>query len=190
MTPIHYVVLAAGESRRMGFDKPVTPLRARPPLTRILEALGRRYAVIVVPEILSESAGRFAPSAKIIVNHEQFRGMSYSLHLGLGAIDRGYPFGVLLGDMPSMTGATIERTEALLRGGVDVAFPVNAAGTPGHPVLFSARARPIVEDLPDGDTIRSARDHTSLRRATWRCYDRSAFLDLDVPADWAAFSDA
>jgi CTP:molybdopterin cytidylyltransferase MocA len=174
----------------MGFDKAVTPLVTRPPLARVLEALGRRYTVIVVPENLSEAVGRIAPTANIVFNREQVRGMSHSLRLGLFAIERTSPFGVLLGDMPSMSEATIERTEALLHGSVDVAFPVDAVGTPGHPVLFSARARPIVEGLSDGDTIRSARDHASLQRATWRCYARSAFLDLDVPEDWAAFSDA
>jgi hypothetical protein len=47
-----------------------------------------------------------------------------------------------------------------------------------------------VEALPDGDTLRIARDDASLRRGSWRCCDRSAFLDLDVPSDWKAFADA
>lgn len=188
--PTVYVVLAAGESRRMGFDKTVTPLGLRSPLARVAEALGRRRALIVVPPNLSDEAARIAPAARIVVNREQARGMAHSLHLALSLIERESPFGVLLGDMPSMTEATIGRTEAMLCGDADVAFPVDLAGTPGHPVLFSARARPIVEALPDGDTLRIARDDASLRRASWRCCDRSAFLDLDVPEDWKAFSDA
>ncbi len=174
----------------MGFDKTVTPLGLRSPLARLAEALGRRRAIIVVPPHLADEAARVAPGACIVINGEPARGMSHSLHLALSSIDRESPFGVLLGDMPSMTGATIERTEAMLGGDVDVAFPVDSAGTPGHPVIFSARARPIVEALPDGDTLRIARDDASLRRASWRCHDRSAFLDLDVPSDWKAFSDA
>jgi molybdenum cofactor cytidylyltransferase len=185
-----YVVLAAGESRRMGFDKTVTPLGLRSPLARLADALGQRRAVIVVPPNLSDEAARIAPAASIVINREQARGMAHSLHLALSLIERKSPFGILLGDMPSMTEATIERTEAMLCGDVDVAFPVDSAGTPGHPVLFSARARPIVEALPDGDTLRIARDDASLKRASWLCCDRSAFLDLDVPSDWRAFSDA
>jgi molybdenum cofactor cytidylyltransferase len=187
---MRYVVLAAGESRRMGFDKAVTPLGLRSPLLRIAEALGRRRAVIVVPPRLSEDATRMVPTARIVINSEQDLGMTHSLHLALALIERDSPFGILLGDMPSMTPATIERTEALLHGDVDVAFPVDPAGTPGHPVLFSARARSVVEALPGGDTLRSARDDASLQRATWCCSDRSAFLDLDVPEDWRAFADA
>jgi molybdenum cofactor cytidylyltransferase len=185
-----YVVLAAGESRRMGFDKTVMPLGVRSPLERLTEALGQRRAVIVVPPNLSVEARRIAPGACIVINREQARGMTHSLQLALSSIERKSPFGVLLGDMPSMTEATIERTEAILRGDVDVAFPVDSGGTAGHPVLFSARARPFVEALPDGDTLRIARDEALLRRASWLCCDRSAFLDLDVPSDWRAFSDA
>jgi CTP:molybdopterin cytidylyltransferase MocA len=187
---VRYVVLAAGESRRMGFDKTVTPLGPRSPLARVAEALGRRRALIVVPSHLSEVAARIAPAARIVVNSEQARGMAHSLHLALALIERESPFGVLLGDMPSMTEATIDRTEALLRDDVDVAFPVDSAGTPGHPVIFSPRVRSVVEELPDGDTLRSARDHLSLRRATWCCRDRSAFLDLDLLEDWERFVDA
>jgi molybdenum cofactor cytidylyltransferase len=189
-SPTVYVVLAAGESRRMGFDKTVTPLGFRSPLVRVVEALGQRRALIVVPPHLSDEAARIAPTARLIINREQARGMTHSLHLALASIARESSFGVLLGDMPCMTEATIERTEAMLGADVDVAFPVDADGTAGHPVLFSARARPIVEALPDGDTLRIARDHASLRRASWLCHDRSAFLDLDVPSDWKAFSDA
>jgi CTP:molybdopterin cytidylyltransferase MocA len=174
----------------MGFDKTVTPLALRSPLARVAEALGRRRALIVVPPNLSGEATRIAPAACIVVNCEQARGMAHSLHLALSCIERESPFGVLLGDMPCMTEATIERTEAMLGGEVDVAFPVDRAGTPGHPVLFSARARPIVEALPDGDTLRIARDDATLQRAFWHCCNRSAFLDLDVPSDWRAFSDA
>jgi CTP:molybdopterin cytidylyltransferase MocA len=174
----------------MGFDKTVTPLGLRSPLMRVAEALGQRRALIVIPPNLADEVARIAPTAGPVINREPDRGMTHSLHLALSLIARESSFGVLLGDMPCMTEATIERTEAMLCGDVDVAFPVDAAGRTGHPVLFSARARAIVEALPDGDTLRMARDDASLRRASWRCQDRSAFCDLDVPSDWKTFSDA
>lgn len=127
------------------------------------------------------------PRATIVTNDEPQRGMSHSLREGLSAVATSSAFGVLLGDMPAMTEATLARTEALLERDVDVAFPTDAAGAPGHPVLFSPRARPVIEALHDGDTLRRARDEASLVRATWTCTDASAFLDLDVPEQWEAF---
>ena len=183
----HYVVLAAGESARMGFDKPVSRLGATAPLEHIARALGERRAIVVIPTRLQAVASEMMPQAIVVVNDEPQRGMTHSFHVGLRVVDPDEPFGVLLGDMPAMTPVTLERTEALLAGGVDVAFPVRADGTPGHPVLFSPRARPIVDSLPDGDTLRRARDDASLVRATWTCTDASAFLDLDVPEQWEAF---
>jgi CTP:molybdopterin cytidylyltransferase MocA len=116
--------------------------------------------------------------------------MTRSLQLALIWTPTDAPFGVLLGDMPAMTEDTIARTETIFGQGTDVAYPSSPEGVAGHPVIFAARARPIVNALPDGDTLRGARDHESLRRATWTCEDRSAFLDVDVPEDWRAFVDA
>lgn len=179
-----YVVLAAGASRRMGFDKVVTPFRGRSLLERVAAALGGRDRVVVVPSRRIAEATAAAPASHIVTNDEPGRGMTRSLHLGLERVATDRAFGVLLADMPAMSEATIAATEALLVEGVDVAYPVDERGVAGHPVLFAAGARAIVEALSEGDTLRRARDDASLKRATWICTDRSAFLDLDEPADW------
>jgi CTP:molybdopterin cytidylyltransferase MocA len=185
-----YVILAAGGSLRMGFDKVTTPIAGVSPLARIVSALGARPFAIVVPSHLADAAARIAPSASIALNDEPERGMTHSLRIGLRCVEAGRAFGVLLGDMPAMTQTTLARTEAIFTGDVDVAYPVDARGTPGHPVLFSACVRTLVEALPDGDTLRRARQDPSLKSATWLCTDGSAFLDLDEPRDWEAFADS
>ncbi len=182
-----YVVLAAGIAGRMGFDKTVRRSGGVAPLERIARALGERESVVVVPSRSREIAGAMMPRSLVAANDDPARGMTHSLHAGLRLVAAGEPFGVLLGDMPAMAEATLAQTERLLAGGADVAFPVDRRGRPGHPVLFSPRARPIVEELPDGDTLREARDDASLVRRTWVCPDLSAFLDLDVPSEWEAF---
>jgi CTP:molybdopterin cytidylyltransferase MocA len=174
----------------MGFDKTVRRTGSLAPLERVARALGERQSVVVVQPRLQAAVRAMLPRAQTAINEQAWRGMASSLRAGLRAFAASEPFGVLLADMPAMTESTLARTEALFEGGADVAFPVDAGGLPGHPVLFSARARPVIEALPDGDTLRLARDHPSLRRATWVCTDRSAFLDLDVPAQWHAFTDA
>jgi CTP:molybdopterin cytidylyltransferase MocA len=172
----------------MGFDKIVAPLRGSTLLARAVAALGEREFVVVVPSRLAREAARVAPTARVAINDEPERGMTHSLRIGLELVARDRAFGVLPADMPEMTQATIAATELLLEGGADVAYPVDASGTPGHPVVFAARARAIVEALPEGDTLRRARDDATLRPASWLCADRSAFLDLDEPGDWATRS--
>jgi CTP:molybdopterin cytidylyltransferase MocA len=184
---MRYVVLAAGESRRMGFDKTVRRIGTLALLERIAHALGRRESVVVVPGRLQATALAMMPRARVAINDHAELGMAHSLRIGLRTFETREPFGVLLGDMPAMTEATLAHTERLLDGDVDVAFPVDHRGYPGHPVLFSPRARSIVEALPDGDTLRDARDDPSLVRASWTCTDASAFLDIDSPGDWRAF---
>jgi len=170
----------------MGFDKAVASLHGRSLLERVVRALGNREHVIVVPTRLLEAAAHASSAAQVAANDEPERGMTRSLQIGLWHVARDRPFGVLPADLPAMREATIAATEALLTGDVDVAYPVDANGVPGHPVVFAPSARAIVEALPEGDTLRGARDDESLRRATWLCDDPSAFLDLDDLADWEA----
>ncbi|HTA38586.1 MAG TPA: nucleotidyltransferase family protein [Candidatus Acidoferrales bacterium] len=179
-----YVVLAAGAARRMGFDKVLTALDGRSPLARVVAALGERERIVVVPSSRSAQAAAAAPDSRIVTNDEPDRGMTRSLLIALECVRRERAFGVLPADMPAMSEATVAATEAMLTDDVDVAYPVDESGVPGHPVLFAARARAIVEALPEGDTLRRARDDATLRRATWVCMDRSAFFDVDEPADW------
>jgi molybdenum cofactor cytidylyltransferase len=168
----------------MGFDKVVTPFHGRSPLERVVAALGGRERIVVIPSRRIAEAAAAAPASEIVTNDEPDRGMTRSLQIGLQRVAKDRAFGVIPGDMPAMSEATIAATEALLVEGVDVAYPVDERGVAGHPVLFAARARKIVEALPEGDTLRRARDDASLRRATWTCTDSSAFFDLDEPADW------
>lgn len=186
-----YVILAAGRSRRMGFDKPVTPLAGRAPLARIGAALGEREVIVVVPSHLAGAARQLLNQARVIANDEPNLGMAHSLRCALSAIDETRAFAIVLADMPAITRTVIERTEALfLESHADVTYPVNASGVPGHPVLFSPRARVLIDALPAGDTLRAARDDESLRRATWVCEDDGAFRDLDDPQQWETFADA
>lgn len=180
-----YVVLAAGASRRMGFPKVFTPLPRKEgtPLERIAALLEGRDGIAVVPPAHRDDAARMAPRLRLVVNGEAERGMAHSLRCALVEVDEEAAFGVLLGDKPFLTRSSLDALEAAFAG-YDVAYPLSPARIPGHPVLFSPRARPFASRLSDGDTLSQLRDEPQLRRTVVRLDDPGAFRDLDEPAQW------
>lgn len=184
-----YVVLGAGRSSRMGFEKLLTPIDGRSSLELVLAAAGERRVITVLPSHVSDRARRTWPGLTIAINDEPERGMAHSLRVGLRGVPWDCDFGVLLADMPAITGAILSRTEDLLFQGADVAYPVDPSGRPGHPVLFSGKMRSAVEALGDGDVLYRARNEAQ-SVATWPCAGEEAFIDLDTPEEWLAFRES
>jgi molybdenum cofactor cytidylyltransferase len=180
-----YVVLAAGTARRMGFDKIFTPLAGKAPLERLARVLEGRRAIAVVPPARRADAARMAPAFELVENGEPRRGMTHSLRAALTRVGGDEDFAVLLADKPFVRLQTLALLEARIEG-CDVVYPTNAAGEPGHPVLFSHRARALALALPDGDTLWRVRDDPSLRACAVRVDDPGAFADLDEPSQWTA----
>jgi nicotine blue oxidoreductase len=183
--PIVYAILAAGSATRMGYDKAVTPLAGRSPLARLNATLGDRNALVVTNAELREACARQAPGRRVLVNERPERGMTSSLRTADRAIDSQDTIAVLLADKPLVTEATLALGEARIADGTaDVVYPVNAGGTPGHPVWFGPRARALLAELSDGDTLHRLRDDPTLVRATIAVDDTGAFCDLNTPRDW------
>jgi molybdenum cofactor cytidylyltransferase len=171
----------------MGFAKAFEPLGGIAPVARVAATLGMREIVVVCASADLERAKHLVPMAvSFATNDSPDRGMNHSLRTGLAHIEPDRSIGVVLADMPFIAPETFERVEEVLSGDIDVAYPIGADDAPGHPVLFSARARAKLEDLPDGDTIRRVRDDVTLRSVGIRVADRGAFIDLDRPSDWHA----
>ena len=178
------VILAAGESRRMGGQKLLMNFRGRPMIEYALEAARARHPLVVAA---SEVAGYLSGRAGIdvIVNDAPQRGMAHSLALADAAIPPDRSIVVLLGDKPL---ASERLVEAVCAQGAqaDVVFPRDPhSGEPGHPVLFSARARAKIAELPDGDSLRSIRDDPALVRVELSIADRGAYLDVDTAGELA-----
>jgi CTP:molybdopterin cytidylyltransferase MocA len=180
-----YIVLAAGDAKRMGRDKAIEPLAGRSPLARLARTLGDREAIVVTSGRLAEACAAAAPNATIAVNADPSRGMTSSLAAAGEFIDPGAAIGVLLADKPLLDEATLIACErAFATSNADVLYPVDANGNGGHPVYFAARARGFIATLPGGDTLRQLRDHPHLASTTLRIDDPGAYLDLDTPEHW------
>jgi molybdenum cofactor cytidylyltransferase len=186
-------ILAAGASHRMGRPKAALVLGGQTLLERALAAAAAFPTVVVIPATIPDEIKRILAAARrggdvtVVVNERAERGMSRSLGLADAAVlDRTVPLGVLLLDTPLVDAALVARIFTG-RGSNDIAYPVRN-GVAGHPVVFGARARAVIAELPVGDTVRELRDDPRWTRATVDVDDDAPFLDIDTESDFAALT--
>jgi molybdenum cofactor cytidylyltransferase len=174
------VILAAGESKRMGAQKLLMPFEGRAMIRYAVEA-GARWNPLVVagPAVGEYTANQL--HVETLFNDAPERGMTHSLVLASVSVEAELSIIALLGDKPLVTPYLISRLCAAARD-ADVVFPRNpSTGEPGHPVLFSPRARAKFPLLPDGDSLRMLRDDPSLTRREVPTEDLGAYFDVDTP---------
>jgi CTP:molybdopterin cytidylyltransferase MocA len=178
------IILAAGESRRMGFPKALLRYRDRTFLDVLTGLLGERCSPVIVvlgahAERIREGTLSASGDAEFILNPDYARGMTTSLQCGLRAIPETAS-GVLftLVDHPAVSPATLD---ALLAGdGARVRVP-RYSGRRGHPIWFSRELIPEFLALPIGgaasDVVRAHAAETE-------------FMDVDDPGILADIDDA
>ena len=177
------LILAAGESRRMGSPKALLRYGQETFLDTLTALLGRRCAPVIV--VLGAHAAEIRAAstrpATFAVNPDYALGMSTSLQCGLRAVPPDAD-GVLftLVDHPAVAAATVD---ALLRPLLAPLAPMDASRRPlvrvpryrakrGHPIWFSRQLIPEFLALPAAGP---ARDIVA------RHVDRTEYLDLDDP---------
>lgn len=173
------VILAAGESNRFGAQKLMMPFRGRTMIEYAIEAaLPWTPAIVAGIEVAAHLGNR--PNLRVIVNMEQQRGMTHSLALANAAIPQERALIVLLGDKPLVGTRLIAQVSDALEG-ADVVYPRHPqTGEPGHPVIFSPRARTRIASLPDGDSLRELRDDPELVHREIAITDLGAYFDVDT----------
>ena len=164
---ISAILLAAGESKRMGRPKQLLPLGETTMVERAIDNLlgaGVGEVIVVVgyraPEIIKKIASK---PVKIAANQAYQQGMSTSIIAGLKLVDEGAGAVMLaLADQPLVDSQTVSRLISEFGSHHEgIAIPTYQ-GQRGHPVIFSIRyreelsrlkgdigGRQIVSDHPD-----------------------------------------
>ena len=151
------VVLAAGQSRRMGPEnKPLAELGDKTMVAQVVEqALASRAAPVVVVTGHQREAVEAALhdlDIQCVHNPDYARGLSTSLHRGLAAVPaEADGVVVCLGDMPRVEAAAIDRLIAAFNPleGRAVCVPT-WGGKRGNPVLFARRFLAEMQEI-EGD---------------------------------------
>ncbi len=197
MPKIAGIVLAAGQSRRMGADnKLMADVGGKPMLLHAVAAVEASAAtpLIVVtghePEQIAAALGSDRP-VTLTHNPRFAEGLSTSLAAGIAAVPDGCDGAlVCLGDMPRVTAALLDRMIAAFNPveGRAIVIPTRH-GKRGNPVLFDRRFFAAMRDVA-GDT--GARhligQHEDLV-AEIAVDDDSIFMDVDTPEALAQVRD-
>ena len=195
------VILAAGESSRMGTDKALLPwppqAAGQPPSQdTFLSAAIRSFAstdFVVVVTGKNEAAlapVAYANGASVITNPDADRGQFSSLQLGLHEVlNRGRDAAVVtLVDRPPVAPATVE----FLRSALEAAPPniwavvPDFSGQHGHPFVVG---RELIEEFLRAPATDNARDieHRHQGHIQYvRVDDPYVALNVNTPEDYAA----
>ncbi len=138
---ISAILLGAGESRRMGFDKLSLPWGKKTVFEKCFEALlrSRVREVVIVRSLQSRGATNLfcGKKIKMVTNPYPSGGMSTSIRKGLEAIHPGSE-GILiaLGDQPFLKARTINALIRSFEEGKRRIIIPSFQGRTGHPVIF------------------------------------------------------
>ncbi|HVB99331.1 MAG TPA: nucleotidyltransferase family protein [Candidatus Dormibacteraeota bacterium] len=141
-------ILAAGESRRMGFPKALLPFRGGTFLEHLIEVtahprMGARRVVIGAHEEQIRQSVALAPG-DWVVNPEWRKGQLSSIRAAIGSLSGVETEGILLAlvDHPFVTRRVVEiMMEAFDRLPGSIVIPT-CRNRRGHPVIFPARFFP------------------------------------------------
>jgi len=192
------IVLAAGDSSRMGRPKALLPIgpAGESFLHRIARVL-REGGVEEVIAVLGRDADAIraatpiAPHAmRLIDNKDYEQGQLSSLHAGLRAADRPGVRAVLvtLVDVPLISADTVTALLDAYRhaAGASIVRP-SKHERHGQPVIFD---RALFQELRHADPATGAKSVIHAHRADVldvEIADEGSFIDIDTPEDYAKF---
>jgi molybdenum cofactor cytidylyltransferase len=181
------LILAAGESRRMGCDKALLTYRGQPFLATIigqLTAAGIKQTTVVLghhADAIQHAVD--LTGVRVVVNHDYRRGQTSSLQLGLEAIASDSPEGVILClvDHPAVSPAVIVKLlEQFQSTHAPVVIPTHQ-GQRGHPVVINRTLFPellaLPPEAPANTVVRGYCDITEFVEVA----DPGILLDVDDP---------
>ena len=190
---ISAIVLAAGESRRMGSPKALLDLAGQAFIARICKTL-LSAGVDEVVVVLGARAERIRPAVpshpalRVVVNPDYARGQLSSLIAALSALSPESEAAIItLVDHPLIKEETFG---SLIRAFREKASPIIVAryqDRRGHPVLFAREVYPelLAAPLAQGAKVVVRKDLGRVRELAFD--DPGILADIDTPEDYARF---
>jgi molybdenum cofactor cytidylyltransferase len=181
------LILAAGESSRMGSDKALLAYRGRTFLETIILSLRSAgiEKIVVVLGHHAEEIQRAVDLAgtQVVLNRDYRRGQTSSLQAGLAALAEQSPEGVILClvDHPAVPGEVISKLRDRFEPSEPPIVVPTCQGQRGHPVVINSALFPeflaLGPDEAANTVVHKYRDATQFVEVE----DRGILLDVDNP---------
>ncbi len=182
------IILAAGESKRMGTPKQLLPWGETTVLQRIIDAAAAsrlERVILVLGAHIEAITDRITVPAKFLcVTNEAYReGMASSLKCGIrNAPAEANGFMLILGDQPLLEKTLIDRLIEAHHSAGGITIPV-CDGRRGHPVIFGARYRAELLAIGDQGAREVVRRHHD-EIAEVPVNSLHILTDMDTPEDY------
>ena len=192
---VQAVILAAGQSKRMGSPKPFLQLGDSTfieyQLARLAEAGLGPALVVVNPEHLALYEGRNLRGAVLVQNNRVEEGMFYSLRLAMRQTPPlAHHAMVCLADMPLIQANTYRRLAEAGRASRGRIVIAAHGGQAGHPVLWPRSLLAVVAHWSEPDGARGVLSaHEDLVEEV-NLPDPAVLRDFDTPEEYARLREA
>ena len=181
------IILAAGESRRMGQLKPILKIGGKTFLQHIagqLTAAGIDPIVVVLgykADFIRKNCGI---EAEFVINAGYQRGQFSSLQAGVKALPPSCRAAIVcLGDQPHVRAEWITAlTAAYADTSKDIIIP-RYKGRSGHPVLYSSKVMQKILQMEPSETARDLRDSFADSTLWINLASGGILYDADTPRD-------
>jgi molybdenum cofactor cytidylyltransferase len=186
------IVLAAGDSTRMGQPKALLPWNGGTLIDHVLDTAReggcRRFHVVLGKDAAAIRAGAKLADANVIVNEHPEQGQVSSLKLGMRAQDFSTDCCIVWPvDVPLATASDVRAlidAYAKWRASLMRIFIPTHQGKRGHPMLVDIGFRQPFMELAAGETARKVIDDKADQVKEVATENDGVLIDLDTPDEY------
>jgi molybdenum cofactor cytidylyltransferase len=187
------IILAAGDSSRMGYPKALLPIGEDTFLTRILKII-RKVGLASPTIILGRSAGIIQPGIKdwatnVRINSDPSRGQLSSIQLGLSSLHSSAQAAMIWPvDQPAISEDLVRSlAQVFVQSQSLIAFP-KYADKRGHPAIFHRALFREFMDTPLAEGPKNILLRHEKNTAVLPTVEVATVQDIDTPAEYKSLT--
>ncbi len=193
-TSVAAVILAAGESKRLGQPKQLLDFKGKTFIENVIEEtviVGLSPIIVVLgfeSEKIQEKLDKYSSKIKIVINHEWETGQSSSLRVAIPSLFKNTYSIFLLADQPQITSALLIKLVQTVHNTRKNIVATFVGGIRSNPVAFSRDLFPELAEIKGDQGGRFLFGKYEIEKMEWE--DERILIDVDTPEDYARLKQA